>query len=326
MNGSKKKGQVASVEYARKKLMEAGLDVKINRESGFPTIVASKGEGGVLLWGHLDTERMKGMKRKEQGQILGDMIRGRGAANMKGAVAAMICAAKRLSTWQVPFTIVLTTDALVEQRGAESLALDPLVVNSKGILILAPTSMTPIIGQIGYAAVKVRTNGEGAVMNMADFLKKLAIHIEESSGRLSVKTGSIKGGKKKRPFESPGSCDVTLELKTVDEIDLTMDEIEGLMEGMEHEIDVLCQSEMMEFDRSSEIAKEMTELSKKEPVLELIHSEASEIVSGNQKITIWGPGNMATAVTDQEYVTLSELERTYEGILNLIDRTSPLED
>ena len=84
------------------------------------------------------------MKKKEQGEILGDMVHGRGAANMKGAVAAMIWAANRLSTWKVPFSIALTTDGLGEQKGAESLAKHPAIQNSNGILILGPTNMRPI--------------------------------------------------------------------------------------------------------------------------------------------------------------------------------------
>jgi acetylornithine deacetylase/succinyl-diaminopimelate desuccinylase-like protein len=326
MNGSKKKGRTASVEYVSKRLADAGLDVEINKESGFPAVIASKGEGGLILWGHLDNEPMKGMKRKAQGEVLGDMVRGRGAANMKGAVAAMVCAADRLSSWHIPFTIILTTDALDEQKGAESLASRTVVTNSNGILFLGPTGMRPIVGQVGYAAVKVRTTGDDAVMRMVDFLNRLNGKVEQSSGRLSIKPGSIKGGRKKRPFESPGSCDVTIELKTMDPVDEAIKELDGLLEGEEHEIEVLCQSEMVHFDGSSDLARAMADLTKKEPTFEMVHSEAPKVVFGNQKITIWGPGNMATAVTDQEYVTLSELEGTYETILALFDRMLTSED
>jgi acetylornithine deacetylase/succinyl-diaminopimelate desuccinylase-like protein len=326
MNGSKKKGRTAAVEYVSKRLADAGLDVEINKESGSPTIIASKGEGGVVLWGHLDTEPLNGMKRKEQGEILGDMVHGRGAANMKGAVAAMVCAADRLSNWHVPFSIILTTDALDEQKGAESLASRMIIMGSKGVLVLGPTGLKPIIGQVGYAAVKIRTTGAEAVMRMADFLNRLNARVDASEGRLSIKPGSIKGGRKKRPFESPGSCDVTIELRTTDPVDAAIEELGGLLEGTEHEIEVLCQTDMVPFDASSDLAKAMADLTEKEPAFEMVHSEAPMIVSGNQKITIWGPGNMATAVTDQEYVTLSELEKTYETILNLIDRMSPPED
>ena len=326
MNGSKKKGQSASVEYVKKRLTEAGLKVAVNEESGFPAIVATKGEGGIVLWGHLDTERMKGMKKKEQGDILGNMIHGRGAANMKGAVASMVCAANRLSTWGVPFSIVLTTDALDEQIGAESLSKNPLIQNSKGILILGPTGMRPIIGQPGYAAVKISTSGEGAVMKMAAFLKRLDEQIEDSSGRLTLKTGLIQGGKRKRPFDSPLSCEIIMELETSETTDSAIMMLEDLLAEMEHKIEVMCQSEMAEFDRASELVMAMTELTKKEPTVELTHSEAAMIVPANGKIVIYGPGTMASAVSDQEYVTISELERTYEVILGMADRLNPLED
>jgi acetylornithine deacetylase/succinyl-diaminopimelate desuccinylase-like protein len=220
---------------------------------------------------------------------------------------------------------VLTTDGLGEQKGAESLAKNPVIHNSIGILVLGPTGIRPIIGQIGYAAVKVRTVGEGSVMKMAAFLKMLTNQIAESSGQLSVKTGLIKGGKKKRPFESPRSCEVILELETLEATVSAIEKMESLLSGMEYEIEVLCQSEMIEFDRSSDLAKILADFTKKEPAFELIHSEAAKIVPVNQKIMICGPGNIVDAVTAQEYVTLSDLERTYEAILNLMDRLSPLE-
>ena len=325
MNGSKKKGQMASAEYVSKRLTETGLDVTVNGESGFPTIVATKGEGGVVLWGHLDTERMKGMKKSEQGDILGDMIHGRGAANMKGAIATMICAANRLSTWQVPFSIALTTDGLGEQLGAEALAKNPLIQNAKGILMLGPTSMRPVIGQTGYAALKVRTSGDQAVMKMASFLKSLTGHIEESRGRISVKTGLIRGGKKKRPFESPQSCEVIMEVETLDATDSAITMLQDLAASEESEIEVLCQSNMTEFDRSSDLATAVTELTKNEPVTELSHSEAAMIAQVNRKMVIFGPGTALSTVSDQEYVSLSELETTYEFLLRLIDWSYPLD-
>jgi hypothetical protein len=323
MNGSKKKGLAASVDYLCNSLTDTGMHVVVDRESEHPTIVASKGEGGLILWGHLDTERMRGMKKKEQGEVRGEMIRGRGAAEMKGAIAVMMCAANRLSSWQVPFSIVLTTDGLGEQQGAETLANSPVVVNSKGILIMAPTGMRPIIGQSGYAAVKVRTEGDQAVMRMAAFLKQLTGQIEESSGRLSVNTGLIRGGKKKRPFEPTQSCEVVMELETLDPTSSAITMLDEISAG-DAEIEILCQSEMVEFDRNSELAKTIGELTKKEPAIELSHSEAAKLVPANKKIVVCGPGSVADSLTNQDYIALSELERTYEAVLALLDIMEPM--
>jgi acetylornithine deacetylase/succinyl-diaminopimelate desuccinylase-like protein len=326
MNGSKKKGLLASVEYVAKRLNAAGLEVNVNEDSGTPTIVASKGMGGIVLWGHLDTDRFCGMERKDQGTVRGDIIYGRGAANMKGAVGAMLCAATKLTSWQVPFSIVLTTDALNEQKGAEALAKDPVVRDSKGIIVFAPTAMKPVIGHAGYAAIKVIISGDGAIMNMASFLKMLKGEIDRSSGRLSVKTGMIRGGRRKRPFDPARSCELMMELVTMDTTDSAIEMIEELLVEIEHHVEIMCRSEMTEFDRSSELAKAVTELTRSEPNMEMVHSDAAMIVPVNQKIIIYGPGSMASAVSDQEYVTLSELEKTYEAILNMVDILTPVED
>jgi acetylornithine deacetylase/succinyl-diaminopimelate desuccinylase-like protein len=276
--------------------------------------------------GHLDTDKMKGMKKKEQGDIVGDMICGRGAADMKGAVAVMMCAAKRLTIWGIPFTIVLTTDGLGEQQGAEALARNPVIQNSRGILMIRPTGLKPVAGQVGYAAIKVRTHGSTAVMDMAAFLKMLAGQMEESAGKLAVKTGLIKGGKKKKPFESPDACEVVLEIETTDSTDTSILAIKGLLIGMDYEFEVLCLNDMVEFDLSSELAIALNEQTRNEPAFQLVHSEAAKIVPVNQKIVVWGPGNSLNAASEQEYVTLSDLEMTYETILTLMDRLSPLEE
>ncbi|HEY3420899.1 MAG TPA: M20/M25/M40 family metallo-hydrolase [Methanomassiliicoccales archaeon] len=325
MNGSKKKGRMASVEYAVKKLTGAGMEVTISKEGGAPVVVANKGEGGIVLWGHLDTERLAGMKRKKQGNIQGDMVNGRGAANMKGAVATMICVSNRLVSWQVPFSIVLTTDSLGEQKGAESLADDSLIRRSKGILMLAPTSMRSVVGQYGYAAILVTTYGDGAVMKMASFLKGLTNEIESSPERLSVKTGLIRGGKKRMPYAPALSCGVVLEIETRETTDFAISIIEGILDQTEHNVEILCRSEMAEFDRTNDLVASVTELTKTEPVFEMIHSEAGKIVSANPKIVLCGPGNIANSQSDQEYVTLNDLEKTFETILTLIDGAEPLE-
>jgi acetylornithine deacetylase/succinyl-diaminopimelate desuccinylase-like protein len=325
MNGAKKKGLLASVAYATKRLIAAGMNVTVAQESGAPAIVARMGEGGILLWGHLDTDRLDDMKRKEQGVVQGDMVHGRGAANTKGAVASLICAAERAATWRVPFSVVLTTDALDEQKGAQELAESPVVQNSRGILIFGPTGMRPVIGQAGYAAIRVRISGEGAIMKMAAFLDMLSGQAQGSSGRLAIKLGMIRGGKRGRPFDPARSCEVAIELETLDATDSAIQMINELLTGAESQIEDLCRSEMVEFDRSSDLAKMMTELTKKEPTLMMVHSEATEIVAVNQKIIVWGPGTVANALSDQEFVTLRELEGTYEAVLSLIDGSAPLQ-
>jgi acetylornithine deacetylase/succinyl-diaminopimelate desuccinylase-like protein len=114
-----------------------------------------------------------------------------------------------------------------------------------------------------------------------------------------------------------------MELETLDTTDSTIRMINELLTGTDYQIEDLCRSEMVEFDRSSDLARAMTELTKKEPIFMMVHSEADKIGQGNHKIVICGPGTVANALSDQEFVTLRELEGTYEAILNLIDGSAP---
>jgi hypothetical protein len=100
--------------------------------------------------------------------------------------------------------------------------------------------------------------------------------------------------------------------------------IEGILDEAEHEVEILCRSEMAEFDRSSDLVASLTDLTKVEPDFAMIHSEADKIISANQKIVICGPGDVTNSLSNQEYVTLSELEKTFESILTLIDDAEPM--
>ncbi len=62
-NGAKKKGLARSVKYAVGILEGVGLTVSVIEDAGPQIIVASKGNGGVVLWGHLDTDGECNMDR-----------------------------------------------------------------------------------------------------------------------------------------------------------------------------------------------------------------------------------------------------------------------
>ncbi len=181
-NGSKKKGLSSMLKYCREKLEKAGLNVSLIEEDCPPVIIASQGEGGVVLWGHLDTEAQGEMIDQLHGVESEGVIYGRGTTDMKGAVAVLLSVAGKMASWKVPFTIVLTTDGLSEKEGAEKVAQMPMVKGSKGVLILAPTNMMPLSGKSGFIDLSVEISGDDSVLAMAKFLVKLS-QTEEILGK-----------------------------------------------------------------------------------------------------------------------------------------------
>ena len=85
------------------------------------------------------------------------------------------------------------------------------------------------------------------------------------------------------PYAPAKSCEVVMEIETKDTTDSALATIEGMLAGTEHDIDIPCRSEMAEFDRTSDLIASVTELANREPVFEMIHSEAPKIVPTNQK-------------------------------------------
>jgi hypothetical protein len=322
MNGAKRKGLQASVEYAVKKLRKAGLNPIVDEQSGAPVVVASHGEGGIILWGHLDNDSLGDIKGREQGVVSGDLIYGRGTVDGKGAVAALLCAAERLAVWPVPFSIVLTTDSLGQQKGAQALAQSPMVQNSIGILMLAPTCQRPVIGLSGYAALRVSIKEEGAIMEMVSFLSKLAECGMGQPGRFSVRTCMIRGGKRKQAFYPARSCEAMIELSTLDPLEDTMGTVDELLSMVDSNVEVLDRREIVRFDDSSSIVETILDLTNKVPAFDILRTEAGMVAPANPRIVMYGPGDPTQIRSEQEYVTVRDLEQTYEAILELVDRSA----
>lgn len=319
MNGAKNKGLRLSVEYLALRLSQAGLKVIVESKDEAPVVTASMGEGGVVLWANLDTEPLGSMRKKSQGKVRENLLYGRGVANVKGAVAALICAVERMASWDVPFTVILTTDALGDQSGAKRMAVNPLVRNGRGVLMLRPTSMQPVIGHSGHALVRATIEGEESVVRMMNFLEALTAKMDDDPESLRIRLGSIRGGAKDRPFESPQKCEVFIELTTLMSTSFVLAMMEGLLSEEHGTIKVLDRSHAISFDPGSDLMKAIVDVTGKQPINAMGLSEAFRIVDVNPRICIWGPGTTEVSQGDNEFVPIQDLQVTYETILKIVD-------
>ncbi|HXZ23110.1 MAG TPA: M20/M25/M40 family metallo-hydrolase, partial [Methanomassiliicoccales archaeon] len=112
----------AIADYAQAWLENIGMDVSRHGEDSLPAICATNGSGGMILSGHLDTVPIGSQWTQDQGAVEGGRIYGRGAADMKGAVASMLHASTTLMRKKVPFTVFLTTDEEDKMTGAFALS------------------------------------------------------------------------------------------------------------------------------------------------------------------------------------------------------------
>ena len=138
----------------------------------------------VVLNGHVDTVGMAGMPEPFTPRIEGDRLMGRGAADMKGGVAAIVAAAEHLVAAGAPVRPVLALVADEEDAslGSEAViaALPGIGVRPDACLIAEPTDGVLCRSLRGFALVRVTFSGRAAHSSQAE----LGINAITHLGRL----------------------------------------------------------------------------------------------------------------------------------------------
>jgi acetylornithine deacetylase len=185
----------------------------------------------VVLNGHLDTIGVTGMPEPFTARIVGDRLLGRGAADMKGGVAAIVTAAERLVAAGAPVRPVLALVADEEDAslGSEAViaALADLGVRPDACLIAEPTDLALTSSLRGFAVVRVRFTGRAAHSSQAELgvnavthLGRLLHAVDGRAGDVRAAGGElmvtfVRGGES--AFVVPGHAECLVELRTAPE-------------------------------------------------------------------------------------------------------------
>src|SRR5512136_2871968 len=186
--------------------------------------------GGLALVGHTDCVPFDA----DWGEALSGTVRdgklfGRGSADTKGSIAAMLSAASRVRPARGPLWLLFTADEEVGCQGAKALAHEGRIRPARAI-IGEPTRLVPVRAHKGYCAVDVTVTGVEGHSAFPD-VGASAIHaagrllgeIERIQGELArehsdplfapphttFNVGVIRGGKARNILA--GSCFFTLE-------------------------------------------------------------------------------------------------------------------
>lgn len=126
----------------------------------------------IVLNGHLDTVGVDGMSEPFTPRVEGERLLGRGAADMKGGVAALVVAAETLvaSSARVRPVLALVADEEDASIGSESViaALPSLGVSPTACLIAEPTDLALARSLRGFALARVQFAGRAAHSSQAD--------------------------------------------------------------------------------------------------------------------------------------------------------------
>ncbi|MDT8340119.1 MAG: M20/M25/M40 family metallo-hydrolase [Longimicrobiales bacterium] len=213
-----------------------GFEVRVTEVApGRPNVVGTLGTGerSLLLNGHLDTVGVAGMTVPAFGGApTPDRIVGRGSADMKGGLAAVLATARAWSSDPGPghLTVALTCDEEHASLGMQALVAEG--VRADAAVVAEPTALAVMPAHKGFAWVEVAFRGRAAHGSRpergVDAIRHAAAFLQEMDvlealldrgvahpllGRGSFHAGTIRGGSAWSVY--PDGCTLTLERRTL---------------------------------------------------------------------------------------------------------------
>ncbi len=214
------KGEARLASFIAGRLGEAGIQCEL-REAlpGRPNVVARvPGESEEAVWfdAHMDTVGTEGMAFPPFGAAVdGDKLRGRGSADDKGSIAAMMAALMDLAASgdKPPLTVLFTATADEEYTMRGMLSLLESGVTARAGIVGEPTALEIIVAHKGVARFAISTSGKAvhssrpddgvnAIYRMGKVLTALEHYAKGGVGREShpllgkatLSVGVIRGG------------------------------------------------------------------------------------------------------------------------------------
>ncbi|MBD5830818.1 M20/M25/M40 family metallo-hydrolase [Janibacter melonis] len=246
-------GEGRVVEHLRDRLEAAGLVTTVVPAPGLddrPSLVAMPRGGEdlptVVLNGHLDTVGVSGMDAPFEARVEGDRLLGRGAADMKGGIAAVVAVAEHLVATGAPVRPVL---ALVADEEDASLGSQAVVaalrrcgVRPDVCLVAEPTDLALCRSLRGFAVVRVELPGRAAHSSQAELGVNAVTHLGRLLHAVDARADAVRaaggdlmvtvvtGGSS--PFVVPdrASCVVEMRLPPDRGSEEALDEVRALLD------------------------------------------------------------------------------------------------
>jgi acetylornithine deacetylase/succinyl-diaminopimelate desuccinylase-like protein len=309
-----------------------GLDVQLVGDER-PSVIATRpgsGEGrSLLLNAHLDTVGVAGMAAPHVARVEDGRLYGRGAYDMKGALAAILLAAAEARDLRGDVIVTAVADEELASIGTETVLER---VRADAAVVPEPTELQLAVAHRGFVGFEVETHGVAAHGSRPDLgvdaivkMGQVLVALEELDQRLmsgprhalagtgSVHASLIEGGQELSSF--PARCLLTGERRTIP--GETTADVERELHELAGDATVRVIASRNPYEAPSE-----------HPFVELVArvagtsdavgapfwTDAALIAAAGIPTVLYGPAGEG-AHADVEWVDLASLERVHEVIL-----------
>jgi succinyl-diaminopimelate desuccinylase len=341
--------ELAASEFIAGILEKIGMEVEVikhspTRASTLARLRGSKESPGLLYNGHIDTVPVgaETWTHDPFGAVRADgKIWGRGAADMKGGVAALMTAVKALAEARLPLKgdliFAATAGEEIDSLGATVIASRSDVGSLQAILIPEPSHNELFIAEKGAFWLEMTTHGQTAHGSMPDLgrnavmmMVKLIAEFENLEipfqphpllGGFSRSVNTISGGVKTNVV--PDSCVATVDMRTVPGQDhmRILRLIEDLIKKMEREVagfkasvEIVNDRASLETDVNAPVVGSFSEVvaavTGKKPIPKGTRYFTDGVVlvpAFKAPLLICGPGDAGLAHQPNEHVEINKL-------------------
>ncbi len=226
------KGERELAAYVACWCADHGLDVEVVGEERPSVIATRRGSGGgrsLLLNGHLDTVGVAGMEAPHEPRVEGGRLYGRGAYDMKGAVAAILLAAAGATGLRGDVIVTAVADEELASIGTEAVLGR---MRADAAIVVEPTELRLAVAHRGFVGFELETAGVAAHGSRPDLgvdaivkIGPVLVALEQLDQRLqagprhalvgpaSLHASLIEGGQEFSSY--PARCLLTGERRTI---------------------------------------------------------------------------------------------------------------
>ncbi|HZV36017.1 MAG TPA: M20 family metallopeptidase [Verrucomicrobiae bacterium] len=348
--GHPRAGEQPVADFLAAIAARAGLDVDFQKVfPGRSNLFARLSPQGkvrsrILLAPHLDTVDIASdeqlLPREKNGRLYG-----RGASDTKGSVAAMMSALcelaqKRAAPKGTEIIFVGLVDEETGQGGSRALAASGFKADLA--IVGEPTCLRLVTAHKGNLWLKLETHGKAAhgsrpdlgknaVLEMArivdlletQYAAQLRKHRHPILGHATVNVGTISGGVQANIV--PAHCSITIDRRTIPgETDAGVwRELRALLlkKHLHATLDNTKTGACLPLETNPSlplVRKFMSSLGQKRPLGVDYFCDASVLAHGGIPSVVFGPGDIAQAHTIDEWISLAELERGRQLLVNFL--------